>query len=93
MSAVRGNLRIFDDVKHWWAIVNGRITREIVSEDLLATAGRTLDLCGWRLLAMEAVPNSSISARDRAKAKPWHALPASPHKAVSAVRPRVSRIC
>lgn len=40
---MRGNLRIFDDVKHWWAIVNGRITREIVSEDLLATAGRTLD--------------------------------------------------
>lgn len=88
-----GNLRIFDDVKHWWAIVNGRITREIESEDVLAAPAEPWILCGWRLRAMAAVPNSSISARDRAKAKPWRALAASPHKAVSAVRPRVSRIC
>lgn len=46
-NAVRGNLRIFDDVKRWWAIVNGQITPEIESEDVLAAALELLPAEPW----------------------------------------------
>jgi glutamyl-tRNA synthetase len=46
-NAVRGNLRIFDDVKRWWDIVNGQITPEIESEDLLAAALEVLPAEPW----------------------------------------------
>lgn len=46
-NAVRGNLRIFDDVKRWWAIVNGQITPEITSEDVLAAALEALPAEPW----------------------------------------------
>jgi glutamyl-tRNA synthetase len=46
-NAVRGNLHVFDDVKRWWAIVNGQITPEIESEDVLATARDLLPPEPW----------------------------------------------
>jgi glutamyl-tRNA synthetase len=46
-NAVRGNLRIFDDVKRWWAIVNGQIRPEIESEDVLAAALELLPAEPW----------------------------------------------
>jgi len=46
-NAVRGNLRIFDDVKRWWSIVNGQITPEIESEDVLAAALELLPAEPW----------------------------------------------
>lgn len=46
-NAVRGNLRVFDDVKRWWAVVNGQITPEIESEDLLAAALELLPPEPW----------------------------------------------
>ncbi len=45
--AVRGNLRIFDDVKRWWSIVNGPIIPEIESEDVLAAALELLPPEPW----------------------------------------------
>jgi glutamyl-tRNA synthetase len=37
-NAVRGNLRVFDDVKRWWTVVNGQIDPQIESETVLAAA-------------------------------------------------------
>ena len=46
-NVVRGNLHIFDDAKRWWAIVNGQITPEITSEDVLAAALEVLPAEPW----------------------------------------------
>jgi glutamyl-tRNA synthetase len=46
-NAVRGNLRVFADAERWWAVVNGQITPQIESEDVLAAALRLLPPEPW----------------------------------------------
>lgn len=46
-NAVRGNLRVFADVKRWWSVVNERIAPEIESEEVLAAALQLLPPEPW----------------------------------------------
>jgi glutamyl-tRNA synthetase len=67
-NAVRGNLRVFADAERWWAVVNGQITPQIESEDILAAALRLLPPEPWTS-ATWAAWTEALKAASGAKGK------------------------